>query len=90
MNKKLALALFGVTLASASVTAHAGDRNGRGWDDRGFQARGHGHHHGQWHPRHQRYWHPAPHGYRHGPGFHGYRGQPHHRDGVTIILRGHL
>ncbi|MBX9632755.1 MAG: hypothetical protein K2X67_19690 [Burkholderiales bacterium] len=90
MNKKIALALFGVALAGASVAAQAGDRHGRGWDDRGFHSRGHGHHHGQWHPKHHRYWHPAPHGYRHGPGFHGYRGHHYDRNGVTIILRGHL
>ncbi|MBX9963489.1 MAG: hypothetical protein K2Y35_10560 [Burkholderiales bacterium] len=91
MNAKLTLTLIGAVLAGTSLTATAGDRHGRGWDDRGFHARGFGHHHGQWHHRD---WHPAPRGYHHRPPYRAYGGYPppyaYDRDGVTIILRGRL
>lgn len=91
MNSKLALTLIGAVIAGTSLTANAGNGHGRGWDDRGFHARGFGHHHGQWHHRH---WHQAPYGYHRGPAYRSYGGYPppyaHDRDGVTIILRGRL
>lgn len=91
MNTKLTLTLIGAVLVGTSLTANAGDRHGRGWDDRGFHARGFGHHHGQWHHRD---WYPAPHGYHHRPPHRGYGGYSppyaYDRDGVTIILRGRL
>jgi hypothetical protein len=93
MKTRLAIALIGAVLAGASLAAHA-DGRGRDWDDHGSRQRDWGHDDRHW-QHHD--WRPAPRWHDSGPAYRGYGGYGGYpppyaegRDGLTIILRGHL